>query len=147
MEQKISKKMYDFINKVDELCFEYGYEIHTTPDGWTGKTNKNGEYDTIAIIGNNESVKLLYIDGDGVINEDDDFDDDQHDNNQEDLIKEYFKNGGDMFTIRSIETIRDGGTKLIICYDDNYKFYIHKDNNTFHIGYPTTDENLIKKLC
>lgn len=65
MEQKISDKMNEFIDKVDSLCFEYGYEICPTINGWTRKLNENGEYDTIAIIGNGEKIKLLYIDGDG----------------------------------------------------------------------------------
>ena len=63
--QQISHKMNEFLDKVDKLCWEYGYEIHPTEKGWTGKVNENGEYDTIAIIGENEIVKVLYIDGDG----------------------------------------------------------------------------------
>ena len=61
----MSERMNEFIDKVDNLCYEYGYEIHPTIDGWTGKINADGEYNTIAIIGNDEKVKLLYIDGDG----------------------------------------------------------------------------------
>ncbi len=57
--------MDEFLDKVDALCFEYGYEIHPTVEGWTGKKNEKGEYDTIAIIGNNETLKLIHIDGDG----------------------------------------------------------------------------------
>lgn len=60
-----SSKMDEFLDKVDRLCFEYGYEIHPTISGWSGKINENGEYDTIAIIGNGESIKLIHIDGDG----------------------------------------------------------------------------------
>lgn len=56
----MSEKMNEFLNKVDELCFKYGYEIHPTTKGWTGKGDK-----TIAIIGNNETQELFYIDGDG----------------------------------------------------------------------------------
>ena len=65
MKQKMSKKMDEFIDKVDSICREYGYEIYPTPAGWTGKTDKNGEYESIAIIGENEVVKLIGIDGDG----------------------------------------------------------------------------------
>jgi hypothetical protein len=65
MEQKISEKMNEFLDKVDSLCWEYGYEIHPTIEGWTGKVNENGEYNTIAIIGNDETVKITFIDGDG----------------------------------------------------------------------------------
>lgn len=63
--QQISDKMDEFLDKVDKLCWEYGYEIYPTEKGWTGKVNENGEYDSIAIIGNDEIVKVLYIDGDG----------------------------------------------------------------------------------
>ena len=65
MEQKISKNMDEFLDKVDKLCWEYGYQIHPSPEGWTGKVNDKGEHDTIAIIGNGECVKLVHIDGDG----------------------------------------------------------------------------------
>jgi hypothetical protein len=69
MEQKTSEKMEEFLDKVDKLCYEYGYQIYPTVEGWTGrhKLNDKGEqeYETIAVIGNGESVKLIYIDGDG----------------------------------------------------------------------------------
>ena len=65
MENEISEKMNEFINKVDSLCFEYGYEIHPTRNRWTIELDDNGKYKTIAIIGNNEIAELLYIDGDG----------------------------------------------------------------------------------
>jgi hypothetical protein len=64
-EIKISPKMDEFLDKVDTLCYEYGYEIWPTVKGWTGEVNENGEYDTIAILGDEEPVKVLYIDGDG----------------------------------------------------------------------------------
>ena len=60
-----SSKMKDFLHKVDVLCFEYGYEIWPTIEGWTGRVDKKGNHETIGIIGNGEAVKLLYIDGDG----------------------------------------------------------------------------------
>ncbi len=60
-----SKKMDEFLDKVDALCHEYGYEIHPTIDGWTGRTDKNGNYDTIAIIGKDEIQQVVFIDGDG----------------------------------------------------------------------------------
>jgi hypothetical protein len=62
---KMSNKMDEFLDKVDTLCFEYGYEIHPTIHGWTGKADTNGKYDTIAIIGKDETQEVLYIDGDG----------------------------------------------------------------------------------
>ena len=60
-----SEKMNEFLDKVDSLCFEYGYEIHPTIYGWTGEVDENGEYETIAIIGDNETHKVVFIDGDG----------------------------------------------------------------------------------
>lgn len=64
-ENPISDKMNEFLDKVDTLCWEYGYEIHPTVEGWTGKVNENGEYNTIAIIGNGETARVTFIDGDG----------------------------------------------------------------------------------
>lgn len=61
-----SEKMNEFLNKVDALCFEYGYEIHPTIHGWTGEKDTNGKYKTIAIIGENEICEVLFIDGDGL---------------------------------------------------------------------------------
>jgi hypothetical protein len=55
----MSDKMNEFLDKVDRLCWEYGYEIHPN-------NNKvNGEYDTIIVTDGTEIVKLVYIDGDG----------------------------------------------------------------------------------
>ncbi len=62
---KPKSKLDEFLDKVDRLCYEYGYEIHPSVEGWTGKLNENGEYPTIAVIGNGEAVKLIHIDGDG----------------------------------------------------------------------------------
>ena len=59
MEQQISEKMSEFIDKIDSLCFEYGFEIHPTINKPTN------EEATITIIGNGEKVKLVFIDGDG----------------------------------------------------------------------------------
>lgn len=58
-QNEMTKQMDEFIDKLDKLCWEYGYEIiptHPVPDD---------EYPTISIIGNDEVVKLVYIDGDG----------------------------------------------------------------------------------
>jgi hypothetical protein len=55
----MTKRMDEFIDKLDQLCWEYGYEIkptHPVPED---------EYPTISIIGDDEVVKLVYIDGDG----------------------------------------------------------------------------------
>lgn len=49
----MSDKMDEFLDKVDALCFAYGYEIYPTVGN------------TIVIIGNNETEEVLFIDGDG----------------------------------------------------------------------------------
>jgi len=64
-ENKASKRMNEFLDKVDSLCYEYGYEFYPTINGWTGKTDKNGKYETFACIGDNEAIELIYLDGDG----------------------------------------------------------------------------------
>ena len=59
----------------------------------------------------------------------------------EEQMKEYVVNGGKLFTIKTIDTIRDGGTDVL---DTTVgKFYIHKDSKKFHYGYSPSDENLI----
>lgn len=61
----MGEKMNEFLDKVDNLCFEYGYEIHLTIHGWTGEKDENGNLKTIAIIGEDEIGEVIYIDGDG----------------------------------------------------------------------------------
>jgi len=53
-------KMKEFLNEVDKLCWKYGYEIKPT------YPVPNEEYPTLTIIGDGETVKLLYIDGEGI---------------------------------------------------------------------------------
>jgi hypothetical protein len=62
---------------------------------------------------------------------------------KENLIKEYVKNGGELFSISNIDIIRDGGTKVIEKKGILTAIYIHKDNWTLHYSYPTSDENII----
>jgi hypothetical protein len=59
----------------------------------------------------------------------------------EEQMKEYVVNGGKLFTIKTIDTIRDGGTKVLDTTGG--KFYINKDSKKFHSGYSPSDENLI----
>ena len=59
----ISKKMNEFIEKVDSLCWEYGYQIWPTDK--INKRNDDGSYLTFTIHGDGEKVSLIYIDGDG----------------------------------------------------------------------------------
>jgi hypothetical protein len=64
---------------------------------------------------------------------------------KEGYIKEYAKEGGVLWSIYNISTIRDGGTIMLIRPPQSKlnPYYIHKDYWTLHRGYPTTDENLI----
>ena len=64
---------------------------------------------------------------------------------KEEYIKEYLKNGGELFLIDSVSVFRDGGTIVLHKYGILGKppIYINKDFWTIHSGYPTTDENLI----
>jgi len=59
----------------------------------------------------------------------------------EEQMRKYVLDGGKLFTITLIDTIRDGGTKIIRTTKDN--FYIHKDSKKFHSSYPPSEENLI----
>lgn len=61
----ISDKMNEFLDKVDTLCYEYGYEIYPSIKGWTGIQDKDGKFETIGIIGKEETHEVYYIDGDG----------------------------------------------------------------------------------
>jgi hypothetical protein len=64
---------------------------------------------------------------------------------KEGYIKEYVKEGGVLWSIDRLSTIRDGGTIMLIRPPQSKlnPYYIHKDYWTLHNGYPTTDENLI----
>jgi hypothetical protein len=56
----MTNEMKEFLDKVDELCWKYGYEIKPT------HPIPNGECPTLTIVGGDESIKLVYIDGDGM---------------------------------------------------------------------------------
>ena len=64
---------------------------------------------------------------------------------KEEYIKEYVKEGGVLWSIYNISTIRDGGTIMLIRPPQSKlnPIYIHKDYWTLHSGFPTTDENLV----
>ena len=57
-------------------------------------------------------------------------------------MKEYVMSDGKLFTITSIDTIRDGGTKAIECSTIE-PFYIDKDHKNFYLSYPPSKEGLI----
>ncbi len=56
----MSNEMKKFLDKLDQLCWEKGFEIRPT------HPVPQGEYPTLTITGNAETVKVLYIDGDGI---------------------------------------------------------------------------------
>ena len=64
---------------------------------------------------------------------------------KEECIKEYVKNGGNLWSFDKISIIRDGGTIVLIRPPQSKlnPFYLHKDYFTLHDGYPTTDDNLV----
>ena len=59
---------------------------------------------------------------------------------QEEIIQ-YLRQGGENFYIKSVDTIRDGGTKVI--ETDKSGFYVDKNTNQYHNNYPTNSSNLI----
>jgi hypothetical protein len=64
MENGMSKEMGEFIDKIDTLCWEYGYEIWPTDK--INARNEDDSYPTFTVHGKDgEKVKLIYIDGDG----------------------------------------------------------------------------------
>lgn len=62
----------------------------------------------------------------------------------EERMKEYLVNGGELFRITLIDTIRDGGTKVIKTTKDDY--YIDKNSENFYSGYELTEKKLITDL-
>ena len=63
----------------------------------------------------------------------------------DEIIKQYLLEGGKLFNIINIDTIRDGGTKVLICSSDE-RFYINKEKFTIHTEYPLSDENIVKNI-
>jgi len=59
----------------------------------------------------------------------------------EQRMNEYVVNGGKLFVIKLIDTIRDGGTKIIKTTRGDY--YVDKDSKRFHSAYAPSPENLI----
>lgn len=57
--------------------------------------------------------------------------------------KQYVLNGGKLFNITSISTIRDGGTKQIITTNKDITLYVHIVDNSLHYSYPPSLENII----
>lgn len=71
---------------------------------------------------------------------------------QEELITEYIKNDGQMWTISHIDSYRDGGTIVLQTTfgkfnersgNNELKYYIHHENWTLHNLYPPNNSNLI----
>ena len=58
-------------------------------------------------------------------------------------IKQYLKQGKDLFTVKYIDTIRDGGTRLISASNGD-SYYVHMIDDTIHTAYPPKPDNQIK---
>jgi hypothetical protein len=54
------KQIKEFLDKLDQLCWEYGCEIKPT------HPIPQEEHATVTITNNTETVKLTYIDGEGI---------------------------------------------------------------------------------
>ena len=57
--------MEEFLNKIDKLCFEYGYEIKPSVRITLDINGNPSQIQTITITGNGETREVLYFDGDG----------------------------------------------------------------------------------
>jgi archaellum component FlaF (FlaF/FlaG flagellin family) len=57
-------------------------------------------------------------------------------------IKQYVKNGGELFSVDSLDTIRDGGT-IEIKTNQQKKFWVHLTKHSVHSSYPPKDDNLV----
>ena len=57
-------------------------------------------------------------------------------------IREYVKNGGKLFMVKSVDILRDGGTFQI--ETDKGCYYLHKSDMTLHSSWPVTDENKLE---
>ena len=68
----------------------------------------------------------------------------------EEQIKEYLLKGGSLFTVVKLDSIRDGGTKVVktnrsgTLSTGSLDFFIDNLDWTIHNSYPTSDDNLIK---
>jgi hypothetical protein len=64
---------------------------------------------------------------------------------QEELIKEYMINGGQSWSLITIDTYRDGGTKVLQTSvpKNALKYYINNKTWTLHDAYPPDNSNII----
>jgi hypothetical protein len=64
---------------------------------------------------------------------------------QEELIKEYMINGGQSWSLITIDTYRDGGTKVLQTSvpKNALKYYINHKTCTLHYAYPPDESNII----
>jgi hypothetical protein len=63
-------------------------------------------------------------------------------NNSDDIMKEYLKNNHELFRVKLITKLRDGGTIFIQTTKND--FYADKDTKNLHNDYPLTIENQVK---
>lgn len=64
---------------------------------------------------------------------------------QEDLIREYTINGGQPWSLVTIDTYRDGGTKVLQTSipKNALKYYINNKTWTLHDAYPPDNSNIV----
>lgn len=64
---------------------------------------------------------------------------------QEELIKEYMINGGQTWSLVTIDTYRDGGTKVLQTSvpKNGLKYYINNKTWTLHDAYPPDNSNIV----
>lgn len=58
--------MEEFLNKIDKLCFEYGYEMKPSMRNILDDDLNICHIPTIRITGNGETRDVIYFDGDGI---------------------------------------------------------------------------------
>jgi hypothetical protein len=61
---------------------------------------------------------------------------------REEILQNFIKSGGKLFSITLIDVMRDGGTGMIIT-NKGTKYYIDQDETTLHTDYPCTFKNII----
>ncbi len=58
-------------------------------------------------------------------------------------MENYIKKAGKLFNIITVDTIRDGGTKILKTTVNEIVYYVHKDDKTLHTEYPPTEDNKV----
>lgn len=59
------------------------------------------------------------------------------------IVTKYLEDGNNLFTVVSMDSIRDGGTICINTNSPTTKFYVNSKTKKLHYSYPTNDVNLV----